>query len=566
MSTRPPGSLRAVRHRAWPGGAAHVLLREHDGRVRLFPAAVAAGLARLAGFRDQAAAAAVFGPGGEAALQQLLAAGWLETADQVVGLLRGRADVAAPADALPIQAVAVPTRAFSPDVLALVGGLAGQGHRVRLVLDDPDPAAATRARRGLGELADAVTVIGAEERAAFVSALGRVSGHPEAAAAALGGRPGRPWGVGALRNLVQLQAVDQGFASLDDDVVLDLRETGADDGPLRLHSGPRPLSAQVHPDRGSAWAGARPGDPVARLGRELGRTALSRLRDHDLDPGNAQPELTDRVAAGEGICLVSAGLAGDSGSGRITGLFGLPDDQLRLLARDDHARLRSRAMLRFTSTACLTDAAFFMSPCFAADGRALLPPFFALHRNTDGLWGLCLQRWVRPGLALHLPVAVRHDPAMPRSFQLDDIAHHAAAPRLSDLLGLHLAGGASPGLSPDDGLAALGHAVGSLAGLPPALLSDRLAVLTRQWLAAVAATLARARSKLDDPQLQAALQAGLQRVEVGLVDPPPPREYAGAGGLDTLRRDLAGFAASVHAWPQLRAAARTLATEGNGLG
>lgn len=429
-----------------------------------------------------------------------------------------------------VARVLVPTRGPSPLLRRLVEGVAGRGRPVVVVVDDPDPAAALAARTLLADQAD-TSVWGATERAAHEVALAEASRRPDAVEAALRAPAHLPWKVGALRNLVLLLGVGEVALSVDDDVVAEAVPTGPD-GPPEPGRALDPTAWWPVAERSEAWAQAAPVD-------------LAGLHDGWV---------------GGGVVVSSTGLAGDSGGSRASAwLAAAPEDRARML--EDHpARLVSRAMVRAAPRRTVTDSPWFMAPCFAFDGDALLPPFLPVHRNTDGLWGLCLAHGLRAGRVLHQPWAVRHDPPGERRFQPGDVAAHAVRLRTTDLVGMLVLSFRVDLADPEARCRALARHVGGLSAAPDAVLQEVVAAQTRAWLAA---SLGAARRCLDEggpPAWLGEVKAAVAALTLALDAPPPPEEHAVGAALDAegYRGVLRRFALALDGWPALVRAARDL--------
>ena len=75
-----------------------------------------------------------------------------------------------------------------------------------------------------------------------------------------------------------------------------------------------------------------------------------------------------------------------------------------------------------------------MTTCFGLDNRVLLPPFFPVQRNSDGIFGLVLQRCMNASRIAFLPSVLLHAPSVERMFATDEMWTDAGSVRMADVL------------------------------------------------------------------------------------------------------------------------------------
>jgi hypothetical protein len=75
-----------------------------------------------------------------------------------------------------------------------------------------------------------------------------------------------------------------------------------------------------------------------------------------------------------------------------------------------------------------------MSYAMGLDNRNLLPPFFPVKRNSDGVFGALLRRCFPQSLTGHVPIAVLHEPPEVRQFPRDQVWRDGALFEVADLL------------------------------------------------------------------------------------------------------------------------------------
>jgi hypothetical protein len=75
-----------------------------------------------------------------------------------------------------------------------------------------------------------------------------------------------------------------------------------------------------------------------------------------------------------------------------------------------------------------------MTTFLGLDNRDLLPPFFPVQRNSDGIFGLTLRKCVDASHVAFLPWILLHAPEPPRVFAPDEMWADAAAVRMADIV------------------------------------------------------------------------------------------------------------------------------------
>jgi hypothetical protein len=75
-----------------------------------------------------------------------------------------------------------------------------------------------------------------------------------------------------------------------------------------------------------------------------------------------------------------------------------------------------------------------MTGFFGFDNRVLLPPFFPVQRNADGIFGLILQKCMKGSYIAFLPSVLLHEPAAERMFESDQIWTDAGSVRMADVV------------------------------------------------------------------------------------------------------------------------------------
>ncbi len=385
-------------------------------------------------------------------VQHLLDAGWPDEAARNIeaginglireGLLLAKADFVRalaererPSD-VPAIAIAAWVTRDRPDLLArsvesLVAVTRAGGRPVRYAVfdDSGKPKAAPFT-------ADLVDI---SRKRAFLAELLRTRADlpPALAEFALFDPHGFGMAAGANRNSLLLGTVGDLVMCSDDDIVHRFVASG-EPGTLELYSFHDPASVRSYRDRAEMLnANARADvDIVGWHERLLGRTvsACVAAAGPALLADRAAPVLVRRLLKSDPVVLAAAaGIAGDCGLAAPRYLLTLAGDDREAIvspAQSYAIASSSREMVRVVKRLTITEGRSFMAGCSALDNRDLLPPFFPVGRNEDGVFAAVLRAAVADGMVGHLPLAVLHDPPGARSFP--EGALRTWAPRISD--------------------------------------------------------------------------------------------------------------------------------------
>jgi hypothetical protein len=310
----------------------------------------------------------------------------------------------------------------------------------------------------------------------------------------------------------------------------------------------------------------------ALLGRTVSACAAE-ARRLGLDLDGASAGLFRRFARGGGrVACTQTGAAGDSGTGSMWHLLLLDDilGRARLLATEALYRhaFTGRRVVRVVRRAAVTGGSAVMSMSLGVDLRALVPPFFPVQRNADGLFGVLLRAAFPRSFLGFVPWVVEHAPASTRASPFPAFFASLGRTASVDLVCLLLSSSRVEA-DPDDparNLRALGEALGRWAALPPADFEEivRIQVLSARSLDLEMLDLALARHggapafwARDVEQAKAALHASLTTpwlaFPADLVD-----DFGEEEGRACFQRLCRAFAALLCAWPDLFAAALDL--------
>ena len=285
--------------------------------------------------------------------------------------------------------------------------------------------------------------------------------------------------LGQNRNALLLDSVGELFFCADDDTVCRMATPPAPDAALRFSAGVDPADFWCFPSFVDACqaAGLVDRDLLAAHETLLGRTV------RELLPSGAA---LDPLPGGR-VAVTVNGLLGDCAWGSPFGLWHVPMGYLafrgpsldRLVASDDGYRqaLRSRQVLRVTSSPVLADASFSMLTFWGLDNRELLPPNVPVNRGQDLVFGQVLSACAPGAVFGHVPLALVHEPVPPRRFWDREVMRSAGGVDLCRVLIEAIAlNEAAPGdMAGPERLRALGQHLTRLADLPDRPLGELLA-------------------------------------------------------------------------------------------
>jgi hypothetical protein len=277
-----------------------------------------------------------------------------------------------------------------------------------------------------------------QEKIRFAGALSSESAVPlEIIRFALFGDERCTLTTGANRNSLLLDTVDTLVLSVDDDTQCQIAAPPDADGTLAFFSGYDPTEFWFFADHDSAI-------------ESMPLVDIDVLRCHEALLGSEVADVGDRAASGR-VAITLHGLVGDSGMGSpryYLSLAGASRERLVASPNAYRSAFRSREVLRTVRQPTLSAGPFCMTTFFGFDNRFVLPPFFPVQRNADGIFGLVLQKCVDGSHVAFLPSILLHRPAAPRAFAPDEIWTDTESVRMADVviacvLG-HQAGSATP--------------------------------------------------------------------------------------------------------------------------
>jgi hypothetical protein len=331
---------------------------------------------------------------------------------------------------------------------------------------------------------------GLEEKKRFADALtARAGVDPVLVRFMMFGVEGIDNATGANRNALLLETAGEMFLSLDDDVVCDmlLAERPIANGielanRIELDDRGEYHDIRFFASRPSCLGEAERSDAgllgvhERLLGNDLGSCLLRFSKQHRSGPPRFPSCFISDLRAGRGrVGITLNGTAGDSGmvSPFWMSLGGRTLRRISESEPDYLNSLKSREVWRSVAAPTVTADPWLMTTAFGCDNRGLMPPFFPVLRNQDGLFGI-LSKIHQPDLYFgHLPEMILHDPEDERVQGAEDFLHRASGFGMWNMM---LAAVVSYSPSPEMGDKLGGY---STPGESNAAGSDRLAALGR---------------------------------------------------------------------------------------
>ncbi len=460
------------------------------------------------------------------------------------------------------------------------------GREVRVVVldDSSDPAARASCRQRLAslqaELGVTIEYGGLEEKREFAQQVARHAGLPrEVVDFALTGALGLGFTTGSNRNALALHASGDAYLSTDDDTIAQLAQAPNTVRDVALSCAHDPTEFWCYADREALLENVEwqeidlIGEHERLLGRDAG-ACLGETEQPDLD-GADDATLAAVLEGMARVVATAAGFAGDSGMGSPGHYMMLRGAQRARLVGSDasYAALRlTREVLRVAPRPTVSAGMFFMSGHFAVDARAVLPPFFPVLRNSDGIFGRTL-RQVRPdGLIAHLPFGMRHEPPSSRTFDEAALHNWCGSPRASDVIITCVLSATLTAHDPTDRLRELGHYLVNLGRLPApefdAFVRHLLWQQRANDLQYCESLIAHYGGRPS--QWASDLETAVERIQESLAQPDflYPRDLRGVDNVDpaTIARELVRhYGDLLVAWPGIEAAARALRNAGHPL-
>ena len=268
--------------------------------------------------------------------------------------------------------------------------------------------------------------------------------------------------VGASRNTLLLDSIGECYMLVDDDSVCRIAKPEEQVHGLALTSQHDPTEFWFFPDRDATLRSTAVVEQdflalhEALLGRDLGACLPTAEDAASLDLDRTAPAFDQRLRSfGGRVATVSAGIFGDSGVGTTGYLYAPPSSRKRLTRSQEEylAAVKSRQLLRTVTRTTISEGALCMAGNLSLDNRQLLPPFYPVQRNSDGLFAAVLRKCYRDGYLGYLPWAIWHDPPRSRSQPIEQFFEGASRTRLPEIVKLLIRAAPDVSGSGDDQIA-----------------------------------------------------------------------------------------------------------------
>jgi hypothetical protein len=265
---------------------------------------------------------------------------------------------------------------------------------------------------------------------------------PQVVQFAIFGLPGFGTTIGANRNTLLLHSVGSMCLSVDDDVICKVF------APPQISASGLKLACRT--DLGELWffpdfesavssVDVQDTDIIAAHETMLGRRLIDILEEK---PSASVADTEDMCGAmrkglysTKGRVVVTLnGCVGDSGffSEKTVLTYRNASTRDRMIASDRAytVALNSRYVIRQVPSRTICHPEPLMATIIGMDNRELLPPFFPLYRNEDGLFARTLALSVDQGYCGHIPLSLLHAPHSIRTYTPADFS----AVRVSDIV------------------------------------------------------------------------------------------------------------------------------------
>ena len=299
-----------------------------------------------------------------------------------------------------------------------------------VVADDSSSAeAADRTKAALlriiGRYDARIRYAGRQEKSRFAAALAAESAVPrEIIQFALFGDERCALSTGANRNSLLLDAAGTLMLAVDDDTLCRIAAPPDHEATPTFFSGYDPSEFWFFPNREHATGSVRFVDADV-------------LGCHEALLGSSVADPGGEAETGGRVAMTLNGLIGDSGMASpryYLTLTGASRDRLVASPQAYRSAFESREILRSVRQPTITRGPFCMTTFLGLDNRLLLPPFFPVQRNSDGIFGMMLQKCVEGSHVAFLPWILLHAPESPRAFAPEEMWAGAAAVRMADIV------------------------------------------------------------------------------------------------------------------------------------
>jgi hypothetical protein len=276
--------------------------------------------------------------------------------------------------------------------------------------------------------------------------------------------------VGANRNHFLLATLGEQAMMVDDDVFCELAQKESGDEILEICGLRDPTNILTYPSREELFNDILTTDANILTCHEklLGRSIGSLFKD-EVNLESITPQSADTLMQrGSRVVATLPGFYGDSGMANSRWVFLLRGDYRAEIFDSRHryhTACRSREIIRSVNRYTISTTSSMQTHQIAVDNRVLLPPFFPILRNQDGLFAVTLRACLPSGFIGHIPQAVLHAPEIRRTYGRDSLT--SFSPRMTEYLILIISVCQKNirGNSAEDRLSSLGRQISEIADL-----------------------------------------------------------------------------------------------------
>ena len=283
---------------------------------------------------------------------------------------------------------------------------------------------------------------GTEEKESFIDSMEESLRSedipPEVLRFALQGDSAIAERYGANRNATLLAFPDELLLCIDDDTLCRFFEPPQPAEGLEICDGVDPTEVTFFRDRDELRGRLIPRDVVSAHEALLGKAVQSCVaRAGTLRLDRMGPRMVHLLEQGRGrVFATVTGIAGDAAVEKSTYVLALEGVSRERLLGDPRGYVQaalSRDILKIAGHPTIARAEFIVSLCLGLDNTQLLPPYFPVGRNEDGLFARTLIACHPDAFLGHVPLGIQHEPPVARSFQKGDREHFSL--RINDILG-----------------------------------------------------------------------------------------------------------------------------------
>lgn len=267
---------------------------------------------------------------------------------------------------------------------------------------------------------------GSKEKLSYIGELARQGIDPAIARFAMLGTFGaESCTTGANRNCVLLDTVGELVLMADDDTICKIVPHPQRDGMVKFGGHEIPREAWFYNTREEVSASAKcePCDLLGEHERMLGKrlvNIISQTPANRVDIATACKHLLAGLQHGDAkVVFTMTGMAGDSGAGCAQNVILSSKRVLAELNENEAAfqrALASREVLWVARSQTITHSVQCQAAGLGLANGELLPPFFPIGRNEDGVFG-SLNLLLPTSFQGHVPVALLHDALPGRQYQ-----------------------------------------------------------------------------------------------------------------------------------------------------